>query len=338
MKEEKDYDRTDELLKDYGADPEEEIFDSDEDTDEDFEDPDEEFETQESENYLDSEEEEKRKQQASGTTSSTIGYGYTPYNNFNNNNMQTNPFGQPQTTYGGYQPTSPWGTPGQTQGSIWGSRPAYTQPTYAQPNYTPSFASPWSNPAQPVGGVSAGVTTGRQQINRNKKIVFCDFLDNLVEPYQTGGKLGVQPRGIYDLRLKFEVWDKLACFGAEYIFVLTNQSVEGGSAQGQAFMAMANYVTFSLAEYLRMPYENVRCFVKTGYNQTNNYVKPGTGLIHLALENGIGPDWKNRYQKSDMIVLGAQSGYAGQGNRDAKMAENFKIDYTDIGQLLSMYY
>jgi hypothetical protein len=311
MIEEKDYDRTDELLQEYGGEPED-----DEDLDDDYEDPDEEFETQESENYLDSEEEEKRKQQI-------------------HNNMQNNPFGQPQTTsYGGYQPTSPWGTPGQTQGSIWGTRPAYTQPTYTPPSYTPNFASPWSNPAQPVGGVAGG----RQQINRNKKIVFCDFLDNLVEPYQTGGKLGVQPRGIYDLRLKFEVWDKLACFGAEYIFVLTNQNLQPGSTQSQVFMTMANYVTYSLAEYLRMPYENVKCFVKTGYNQTNDYVKPGTGLIKLALEQGIGPDWRKRFQKSDMIVLGSQSGFAGQGNRDAKMAENFKIDYTDIGQLLSMYY
>lgn len=287
-------------------------YDDDDDGIEDEEDAYEEYKQQETEKYLD--------QQSSPTPT------YKPNPSYYNpiNNMQNNPFGQPTTpTYGtGYQPQ---------QQSPWGSSSPWSTPRY-QPGYTPNpvfgtGSSPWMNPT----------TQGtRQTINRSKKIIFCDLLDNLIESIQAGGKLGVQPRGIFDIRLKFEVWDKISCFAPDYVFVLTNQNIVPGSMQARVFSAMTDYVMYSLAEYLRLPYQNCQCFTKAGFEIENPLTKPNTGLISKALESI--PGVKQKYKKEDMLVIGAMSGLSGQSNKDSLMAEKFKIDYIDVGQLLSLYY
>lgn len=291
--------------------PESEVPDYDDDDGvDDEEDAFEDYKQQETEKILD--------QQSSSTS-------YKPNNYYNPNNMQNNPFGQPVTpTYGGtgYQPQSPWAT----NPSPW-STPRY-QPSYnPNPVFGAGTTSPWQTP----------VTQGaKQQLNRSKKIIFCDLLDNLIESIQSGGKLGVQPRGIFDIRLKFEVWDKISCLAPDYVFVLTNQNIVPGSMQARVFSAMTDYVMYSLAEYLRLPYQNCQCFTKAGFEIDNPLTKPNTGLISKALESI--PDVSQKYKKEDMLVIGAMSGLSGQSNKDSLMAEKFKIDYIDIGQLLSIYF
>lgn len=227
--------------------------------------------------------------------------------------------------------------PSQSTTNFWGQRisePA--NPWARQAPIMPGYQSPspWSSAPQqtsPSWWGQNGVSE-KKTINRSKKIIFCDLLDNLMESLQCNGKLGVQPRGIFDIRLKFEVWDKIACFGPEYVFALTNQNLVPDSQQAVVFSTMTEYLMYSLAEYLRLPYQNCQCFTKIGFDLNNPLTKPGTGLIEKAL-SGIG-----RYRKEDMLVIGSMSGMANQSDRDKRMAEKFGIDYIDVGELLGIYF
>jgi hypothetical protein len=269
-----------------------------------------------------------------------------------------NPFGTPVNN------TSPWstntgnntwrptftpagGNNGQTvfPGNTWNSNNGSTWNNGQQQN---QFGSTWNNggyrPYQntwnPTGGTTwgstVGTTSGKQSLPRQKKIIMCDLLDNVIEPLSAQGRAGVQPQGIFDMRIRFEVLDRFRAINPEFLFILTNQNFTQGTPGEKVFKAMVDYLVLAIAEYMRIPYENVRCFVKTGYDVRDPFVKPNVGLMQAALR-GI-PDLKEKYKKEDILVCGSASGLAGQGNRDIEMAKRFGVDYIDISELLSYYF
>ena len=274
-----------------------------------------------------------------------------------------NPFGTPVNN------TSPWSQTGNTGNNTW--RPAFT-PAGSNPGQTTfpgntwnngsswnsgqsqqnQFGSTWNNNGgstwnnggyrpswTPTGGTTWGSNTstnGKQSLPRQKKIIMCDLLDNIIEPLSSQGRPGVSPQGIYDMRIKFEVLDRFRAINPEFLFILTNQNFTPGTAGEKVFKAMVDYLVLAIAEYMRIPYENVKCFVKTGYDIRDPYVKPNVGLMQVALKSI--PDLKEKYKKEDILVCGSASGLAGQGNRDIEMAKRFGVDYIDIQELLSYYF
>lgn len=237
---------------------------------------------------------------------------------------------QAQENNSGWKPYQPQNSPTifpSSFGNSW-------QPVNQQSS-SPWSSSLWNQNQQQTQ--QPGQTWGNQkQLPRNKKIVFCDLLDNVIESWHSQGKLGVPFRGIYDVRIKFEVLDRIAAIRPEYLFILSNQDLTPGTVQCEVFQSMTTWLVYSIAEYLRMPYENVKCFIKGGFDINDEYVKPNTGLLKKALLTV--PGLKERYRKSDMLVLGSASGLSGQSNVDKKMAGKFGIDYIDIKQMLTFYY
>lgn len=219
-------------------------------------------------------------------------------------------------------------------GSTWNNGQQQNQfgNTWNNGGYRPSW-SPTGNNGSTWGNTSTG---SKQSLPRQKKIIMCDLLDNVIEPLSSQGRTGIQPQGIYDMRIKFEVLDRFRAINPEYLFILTNQNFTPGTAGEKVFRAMVDYLVLAIAEYMRIPYENVRCFVKTGYDIRDPYVKPNVGLMQTALK--CIPDLKERYKKEDILVCGSASGLAGQGNRDIEMAKRFGVDYIDIQELLSYYF
>lgn len=224
--------------------------------------------------------------------------------------------------------------------NTWGNNQTSNQPQWG--NYRPGGWNNWGNNGQvnntPTWGNSGSswVNNGsRQNLPRQKKIVMCDLLDNVIEPLSAQGKIGIHPQGIYDMRIKFEVLDRFKAINPEFLFILTNQNFTPGTAASKVYKAMIDYLVFSIAEYMRLPYENVRCITKTGYDIQDPNVKPNTGLIQLALKTI--PDVTKRFKKEDILICGMASGMAGQGNRDIEMARKFGVDYIDIQELLNRY-
>lgn len=234
-------------------------------------------------------------------------------------------FGGNQTTW----PPRPTFQP-QQQSRIWSNPfPQSNQPTYSprqdQRNYT---------------------QRNEERIDRRKKILFVDLLDILIEsesafnsdpnnfnPNNNYKRIGVMPRGLYDIRLKLEVWSKLAAYSPDYIFCLTNQP--GMSKERlEAWNVMVKYVMHSLAEYVRLPYENCKCLTKFGFSREDPNVKPRLGLMKTALKS---VPKSFRYTRDDLVVIGSNSGYSNQGDQDRIMAQLAKVDYVDVWDLLVSY-
>lgn len=237
--------------------------------------------------------------------------------------MTQTPFGQ-QTTGN----SSTWGN---NYGS-WGGN---TGPTW---NPQPQ-SNPWSNPGQNrtgwgnngntwggnTGPTWANGNTGKKEINRDKDIIFCDVLDCLIETLGSQGKPGLLPRGIYDVRLRFEVWDKIACFNPKKIYAMIPRNLILSSNGSRSWVILLDYVICALSEYLRVSYDSCQVLTQKDFNQSKDV------LMEMILK-------KEKIEKSTALQIGLESGLYGQSNRDFLASQKLGIDYIDLGQLMTLYY
>lgn len=245
---------------------------------------------------------------------------------FNNNNGGSS-WGNNNNNNG----SSPWnnGTTASS-GSSWGSwnngRPASSTPWGSNNNSSPwgssGGGSSWNN-----GGGTNNNPNGKQILDRKKKVIFCDVLDCLVETFQSNGKPGLLPRGIYDIRLRFEVWDKLGMFSPERIYAMVPRCLLNSSNGSDSWRVMLEYVICSLSEYLRLPYVNCQVLTQTAIGQ------PKEDMIESVLSGG-----RYKIPKETVVQIGIESGLYGQNNRDMIAAEKCGIDYIDLGQLMTVYW
>ena len=218
-----------------------------------------------------------------------------------------------------FQPINPWG-------SSWNQSRVQTPPQSMKRDYT---------------------QTGANRIPRRKKIIFVDLLDILIESesavresnrdtFSSNNnymRTGIMPRGLYDIRLKLEVFSKIMAFSPDYVFCITNQDKMEASKR-DSWEVMVRYVMYALADYLRLPSSNCKCLTKIGFSRNDPDVKPNSGLIKKAL--GMLPKGY-QYKRSDLVIIGANSGYANQSDIDREMAKRIKVEYIDIKDLLISY-
>lgn len=245
-------------------------------------------------------------------------------------------------------PKAPWQQNNYTFGTPPPSATVWPNSRPTTPPWTPSFGTSYQQPQQQR---QQQQYQQRQEtrIDRRKKVIFCDLYDILIESesavreqqngYLTGAnnykRTGIEPRGLYDVRLKTEVWSKLAAFGADYIFCITNQPQKSPD-ELQTWKVLTDYVMYSLADYLNLPHSNCTCLTKFGFSRGSIYTKPNTGLMGKALSTLTSMGYK--YSKRDIIVIGINSGYQNQSDIDRIMAKNAKVDYLDVNDLLVTYY
>ena len=245
--------------------------------------------------------------------------------------MTQTPFGQPSSS--GQQ----WGTPSgspwtQGGGNSWGQQ---SYPWQQNNNSRSTWggnnsSSPWGT----SGGNSnfwngssgtGGQGNGKKEIDRGKEVVFCDVLDCLIETLGSNGRPGLLPRGIYDMRLRFEVWDKIACFNPSRIFAMIPRNLILSSNGSNSWLKLLDYVICSLSEYLRVPYGSCQIVTLRDFGSGKD------SLIDSILV-------KEKIKKSSTIQIGLESGLYGQSNRDILVAQKLGIDYIDLGQLMNMYF
>lgn len=243
----------------------------------------------------------------------------TPSNN-NNNGGSSWDWGSRTNPSSG---SSNWGSSGNG-GSSWGTWRANNptpQPGWMNNNQPPSWNS-WGS-----GNTQQTSSQQRKSINRQKRFVICDILDCLVETYQSNGMPGLMPRGIYDIRLRFEVWNKIQAFNPERIYTIIPKPLitnEGGYSF--AWDTALNYITCSLSEFLRIPYKNCQLLLQHSLNQQDKI----RVLEPVVKDYGYNPE--------DIIYVGVYSGLQGQSDRDAQAAQRLGIDYVDVTHLINMYY
>lgn len=163
---------------------------------------------------------------------------------------------------------------------------------------------------------------------KNYKVLFCDLDGTLIETLS--GK--TFPEGIWDMKIKFDVLDAIKKLSPEYVFIVSNQGgVEKGFVDYVSMLKKMMYIERCVSDYCKV--RNVFGSFCPSNNPENKSRKPNTGmLVELHTVRAI------NYKKQDMLMIGDASGLEGQfSDTDKKTAENFGIDYMDVGVFIKCY-
>ena len=159
------------------------------------------------------------------------------------------------------------------------------------------------------------------------KVIFCDLDGTLIDT-KSGETF---PKGIWDMKIKFDVLDAIKKLNPECILIVSNQGgIESGFVDAHDFRAKSEYITRAIREYC-----GCECYAM--YCETNDksdpYRKPNVGMLEGLLESYVGDDFDYIKQKS--IMIGDASGKEGQfSDSDKKTAENFGINYMDVNDFV----
>ena len=167
------------------------------------------------------------------------------------------------------------------------------------------------------------------EILKNKKVIFCDLDGTLIETISRE----TFPKGIWDMKIRFDVLDAIKKLNPEYVLIVSNQGgIESGFVDAKKFKTKLFYIVESISEYC-----GCECYAM--YCDTNNkldpYRKPNTKMLETLLEDYVGDDVEYIKQKS--LMIGDASGKEGQfSDSDKKTAENFGIDYMDVDDFVKI--
>ena len=138
------------------------------------------------------------------------------------------------------------------------------------------------------------------------------------------------PKGIWDMKIRFEVLDKIKELKPNFLFIVSNQGgIEKGFVNEYHFCAKLGFIVHSIEEYCDIPVDYYYC----SSNDIGDFNrKPNFGMLQKALSDYLLDEYNNLiYYKSEMIIIGDASGKPGQfSDSDKKTAENFGIDYLDV--------
>ena len=157
------------------------------------------------------------------------------------------------------------------------------------------------------------------------KVIFSDLDGTLIETIS--GK--TFPKGIWDMKIRFDVLDKIKEIKPECLLIVTNQGgIEKGFVNRRNFEFKMEYLCRSIKEYTEIPVEYSYCEKNA---PTYKYRKPNTGmldsLMYKMINRGI---IENGTETDKMLMIGDASGKDGQfSDSDKKTAENYCIDYMD---------
>ena len=158
------------------------------------------------------------------------------------------------------------------------------------------------------------------------KVLFADLDGTLIETV-SGNTF---PKGIWDMRFRFDVLDAIKELKPQCVLIVTNQGGIGkGFVNRRDFEFKMEYIIRSIKEY-------VGCYTEYSYcesnDRSNHYRKPNTGMLERMLTRCQKHLFRSSdLTKDDSLMIGDASGKEGQfSDSDKKTAENFGIDYLDV--------
>lgn len=165
-----------------------------------------------------------------------------------------------------------------------------------------------------------------------KKVIFIDLDGTLIDT--VFGE--TFPEGVWDMKLKMEVFSQLKKLHPQAVLIVSNQGgIELGHVHPAMFQPKFIYVIACLQSFIGLntlvagqfcPYNDKKCPER----------KPNPGMLENMLEefcNNTGL----KVEKEDCLMVGDASGLEGQfSNSDLKTAENFGCDYLDVTEFANM--
>lgn len=163
---------------------------------------------------------------------------------------------------------------------------------------------------------------------KNYKILFAD-LDGTLIKTKSGETF---PKGIWDMKLRFDVLDAIKSLQPQYVFIVSNQGgIEKGFVNRAHFINKLDYICSSIEEYCNCSCDAVYCVTN---DKSNPNRKPNVGMLSSLTETYF--DDMRDYVKSISLMIGDASGKDGQfSDSDKKTAENFGIDYMDVNDFVN---
>lgn len=164
-------------------------------------------------------------------------------------------------------------------------------------------------------------------MNKKYNILFADLDDTLITTY-TGETF---PKGVWDMKIKFDVLDKIKELKPEVLFIVTNQGgIESGFVKQTLWEQKIKYICAAISEYCKIDVHYEMC---PSNNKQHSDRKPNTGMIYKCMETYFQPEFRNL---DNALMIGDASGKPGQfSDSDLKCAENCKMDYMDITDFIN---
>ena len=141
------------------------------------------------------------------------------------------------------------------------------------------------------------------------------------------------PKGVWDMRIRFDVLNTIKKLHPQYVFIVSNQGgIENGFVNRAHFVNKLDYICSSIEEYCDCHCDAVYCVTN---DKSNPNRKPNVGMLLSFTECYF--DELHDYVKSASIMIGDASGKEGQfSDSDKKTAENFGIDYMDVDDFVEL--
>ena len=159
-------------------------------------------------------------------------------------------------------------------------------------------------------------------------IIFCDLDGTLIETIS--GE--VFPKGVWDMKLRFDVLDAIKKLNLQYILIASNQGgIESGIVNEFNFRTKLEYIAHAIWEYCDCECYGAYC---SANDKSNPWRKPNTKMLEALLDDYVGDVLD--YIKPKCLMIGDASGKDGQfSDSDKKTAENFGIDYIDVDDFIN---
>ena len=164
------------------------------------------------------------------------------------------------------------------------------------------------------------------------RVLFIDLDGTLIETV-TGG---VFPKGVWDMKLKFDVIEAIKNLGPEAVCIVSNQGgIEKGYIDECHFNVKIEYIRVCICELIGI--ENVSYAYCIENDPSSFRRKPNTGMLEAFCNIRYWYQGK-KLEKEEILMVGDASGKEGQfSDSDKKTAENFDIDYLDVEDFVKEY-
>ena len=131
------------------------------------------------------------------------------------------------------------------------------------------------------------------------------------------------PKGIWDMKIRFDVLDAIKKLNPEYILIVSNQGgIELGLVSKSHFNLKFNYICQLVEDYCKCSCYGTFC----AYNNISDpFRKPNVGMLGYLTELYVGDDFDCIKPKS--LMIGDASGKEGQFSDSDKMTTIHKSSF-----------
>lgn len=230
-----------------------------------------------------------------------------------------------------YYQSSPWGNRNQVN---------TVYPWQHQSPYQQQVTQPIQQPAQPKPNKASSIwsqennmpgrldnpwkdidLSGKIKFPRNRDTAIIDLIDGAVESLQSNGRRGLIPRGLYDIRLRFDFWDNLINSGAKYFIIVCPNGLDPNK-----WKPLYKYIISAMADYMSIPKNNFVLSIPRYDGEDKN-------VMLLREFEKVWVSLKDR-----TMMIGTRGGSAYESDSDIKLAGFLGIPYYSIDEFTINYF